>query len=93
MYGRGRNFYLFNENRTLPKIDVEGAEYQVLQGAGELLKGNKPILFIALHGKQEKQKCYQWLMAHGQKVVNLGQKAQTLETLEDEIIPIPAGPS
>ena len=75
------------------KMDVEGAESLVLQGANEILKNHKPVIFIAIHGKRIKMECYQILMAHGYKVINLDKKAQTLETLEDKIIAIPAGSS
>lgn len=78
---------------NLIKIDVEGAESLVLRGANEILKNHKPVIFIAFHGKRIKMECYQILMDHGYKVINLEQKAQTLETLDDEIIAIPAGPS
>ena len=34
------------------KIDVEGAEYEVLKGAGEILSTNKPIsILVEVHGK------------------------------------------
>jgi FkbM family methyltransferase len=35
------------------KIDVEGAEYEVLKGAGEILSTNKPIsILVEVHGKE-----------------------------------------
>lgn len=44
---------LISENTVLPpdimKIDVEGAELQVLTGALQLLKSRKPILVIEIH--------------------------------------------
>jgi FkbM family methyltransferase len=36
------------------KIDVEGAEAEVLQGARQTLRSTRPILFIDLHGTNEK---------------------------------------
>jgi hypothetical protein len=41
----------------LIKIDVEGAEYLVLEGARLLLNQQKPMLFIALHGAEQKRRC------------------------------------
>jgi FkbM family methyltransferase len=35
---------------THVKIDVEGEEDAVLQGAGRLLRGDRPIVFLELHG-------------------------------------------
>jgi FkbM family methyltransferase len=37
----------------LIKIDVEGAEVDVLSGAGELLRGARPLLMIELHGTNQ----------------------------------------
>lgn len=34
------------------KIDCEGFEYQILQGARELLKRHRPILFVEVHPEQ-----------------------------------------
>jgi hypothetical protein len=35
------------------KIDVEGAETQVLDGAREMLKRARPLLVVEIHGDQE----------------------------------------
>ena len=37
----------------LIKVDIEGAEVDCLNGAGELLKGRRPLLLIELHGTNE----------------------------------------
>lgn len=42
----------FSEKHKLPdiiKIDVEGAEFQVLEGAEKVLQNHKPTLFIEIH--------------------------------------------
>jgi len=39
------------------KIDVEGAESMVLEGARSLLQQKRPILFLALHGDEETSRC------------------------------------
>lgn len=42
---------------NLIKMDVEGAESNVLSGANNLLKESCSIWFIALHSDEQKQKC------------------------------------
>lgn len=39
------------------KVDVEGAEYEVLLGAKECLAASKPVLFLATHGEQVHNLC------------------------------------
>jgi len=40
------------------KIDVEGAEYQVLMGALSILEEHHPVIFLATHGREvHKQSC------------------------------------
>ena len=39
------------------KIDVEGAEFQVIMGAKNLLLKHKPILLLSTHGEEVKKKC------------------------------------
>lgn len=43
------------------KIDVEGAEFQVLKGAAKLLSDRHPVVFLATHGKQVKHDCLELL--------------------------------
>jgi FkbM family methyltransferase len=40
---------------ALLKIDCEGFEYHIIQGARELLKRHRPILFIEVHPEQIRQ--------------------------------------
>ena len=45
----------FSAQETVPdiiKIDVEGAEMEVLQGAATLIKNHRPVLFLELHPKE-----------------------------------------
>ena len=51
--------FIFEENRTPPdiiKIDVEGAEQKVLEGAEKTLEKHSPEIFIEVHGEKELEK-------------------------------------
>ena len=50
------------------KIDVEGAEADVLAGAAELLGGRQPALILATHGVDRHAACLEVLAAHGYRV-------------------------
>jgi FkbM family methyltransferase len=43
------------------KIDVEGAELDVLQGAGDTLRDYHPVIFLSTHGPQVHSDCLAWL--------------------------------
>lgn len=47
------------------KIDVEGAEVQVLQGAVSLLSKAHPIIFLSTHGLELNIKCCDLLVSFG----------------------------
>lgn len=47
------------------KIDVEGAEVGVLQGAKELFAKAKPVIFLSLHGEELKTSCLGILESYG----------------------------
>jgi len=49
----------------LIKMDIEGAEYDALIGAKELLKRKKPVIFLATHSSEIRVKCLKLLTAHG----------------------------
>jgi FkbM family methyltransferase len=54
----------FSEQRPLPqllKIDVEGAEYEVLDGARCVLSGSRPTIFLATHGENVHARCCKFL--------------------------------
>ena len=53
------------------KVDVEGAESQVLEGAQTLLRQHAPSWFIALHSLDQKQACFRLLTAAGYTVSGL----------------------
>jgi FkbM family methyltransferase len=52
--------FVFGEGHPPPhlvKIDVEGAEVRVLQGARRLLESRRPLLVLATHGARRYQEC------------------------------------
>lgn len=55
------------------KIDVEGAELDVLQGALSLLTGHKPIIFLATHNATLHAQCCALLAASGYQLEGVGQ--------------------
>jgi FkbM family methyltransferase len=48
---------------SLIKIDVEGAEAMVLEGARDTLRRARPVVFVALHSALQKQLCSELLRA------------------------------
>src|SRR5439155_5376932 len=49
----------------LIKIDVEGAEVEVLQGAERVLAASRPRVYLAIHGDQQAARCRALLARHG----------------------------
>ena len=47
------------------KIDVEGAEAAVLEGAKELILKSRPVIFLSTHGPAAHAHCLEWLRAAG----------------------------
>ena len=64
---------LFKEvnNCRLIKLDVEGAEYKVLQGARDFLKRNKPLLLVETF-KITKDKLYEWANDNEYSIKHIG---------------------
>lgn len=46
------------------KIDVEGFEYQVLQGAQRLIEHARPAMFLELHGASAEERARTWRQIH-----------------------------
>jgi FkbM family methyltransferase len=66
--------YVFQQEHPLPsliKIDVEGGEGMVLQGAGRLLAEQLPTLLIELHGPEAALSVWEQLMRFGYAVREL----------------------
>jgi FkbM family methyltransferase len=50
------------------KIDVEGAEILVLQGASRALTEHRPSLFVEVHGSEQHHECRDFLEAKGYRL-------------------------
>ena len=57
---------------TLLKIDVEGAEAQVLHGAHELIARTHPTMLVAIHGMAAAHACFSILTNAGYVISSLG---------------------
>lgn len=53
------------------KMDVEGAEVQVLQGAKSLIEKSHPTIFLATHGDDIQRECRQLLSSFGYKLESI----------------------
>jgi len=74
------------------KMDVEGAEFLVLNGARTLLNNNKTILFVALHGENQKQRCLDLLFSLAYRIFLLdGTEIKDAALHFDEIYALPPG--
>lgn len=63
------------------KIDVEGAELGVLQGAMEILKRRKPTIFLSTHSMELREACLNLLKEVGYKAEPLVKTAEPHEFL------------
>jgi len=53
------------------KIDVEGAELQLLEGAAQLFARRDPVVFLATHGPELVRGCRDWFLARGRRMAPL----------------------
>jgi FkbM family methyltransferase len=56
---------------ALIKIDVEGAEHEVLAGAIDTLSAARPVIFVALHGDPQRRACRTLLESAGYRITSL----------------------
>jgi FkbM family methyltransferase len=71
----------------LIKIDVEGAEVEVLTGAAEILEKHSPIVFVATHGDKQHKASIAILKQYGYSVS--GMAADPVDQT-DELLALPA---
>ena len=72
------------------KMDVEGAESGVLEGANKLLAMRATIWIIALHGDQQRQEVGRILSGHGYRIFRLDGSAVAGDCIDsDEIYALP----
>lgn len=57
------------------KVDVEGGERPVLAGAREILRGDRPLLFLSTHGDEQASECRCLLAGLGYRMLPLGLNA------------------
>ncbi len=77
---------------NLMKIDVEGAELQVLEGARGALSEGRTVIFLALHGPEQERHCIAFLDAIGYRLAYLnGREALDRPLCSDEIVALPPG--
>ena len=75
---------VLDEKLLLPdimKVDVEGAEADVLLGAERAISGARPEIFLATHGDEVKDRCMKWLRDHRYQVEALG--GQPIDTADE----------
>jgi FkbM family methyltransferase len=58
----------------LIKMDIEGAEYDALLGAKEILKSVKPVIFLATHSNELRAKCIKLLIENGYTITPIDNK-------------------
>ncbi|MDB6069556.1 MAG: methyltransferase FkbM family protein [Verrucomicrobiales bacterium] len=71
---------------SLLKIDIEGAESGMLEGAREMISKHRPILLLALHGPDQVLKCNALLQDLGYTV---DQRVPDPDACGEEILAIP----
>ena len=59
----------------LIKMDIEGAEYDALVGATNILKRKKPVIFLATHSNELRSKCLKLLTEHGYTIAPIENKS------------------
>ncbi|MDW8002917.1 MAG: FkbM family methyltransferase [Deltaproteobacteria bacterium] len=69
---------------SLIKMDIEGAEFEALQGASGILRERRPVIFLATHGRNTHEACCHFLKSLGYLLRPI-RKDETIEET-DEIV-------
>ena len=75
---------------NLIKIDIEGAEYDCLLGAADVVQKFRPEIFLATHGRDVHIACLELLKKWNYRLASLDTRSPDLS---DELIASPAEPS
>ncbi len=63
-----------NPSPDLIKMDIEGAEFDALLGAKNILSKRKPIIFLATHGQDIHKNCISYLLKFNYKLKSVSGK-------------------
>ena len=74
---------------NLIKMDVEGAESAVLEGAKRTLEHHRPVVFVALHGAEQRRACAEFLQASNYELYELDGTPLADDARTDEIYALP----
>jgi len=73
----------------LVKLDVEGAEASVLEGARLTLERHRPVVFVALHGREQATRCLRLLEQLQYECRSLDGRRVAQDDGVDEIYAVP----
>lgn len=69
------------------KIDVEGAEVDLLEGSAKLLSGKGPQIILAIHSHDLWRRCFAILTSHGYTLESFsGERHKAPTTIQDEVV-------
>jgi FkbM family methyltransferase len=67
---------------SLMKIDIEGAEFECLQGASNVIQAFSPVIFLATHGREIHMACIKLLAKWNYRLMSLdGQPVESTDEL------------